>query len=165
MLRSSLPVYPLVGFCLLAAASSGCASPEFMPGTTVPDTPVNRKIVETVEKYRNRLVERNVDGLMVLAHQDYFEDGGTPTAADDYGYAGLQSVLEKRLIRLKSLRYEIQYRAITVTGRQADVDVYVDGSFEVTSSEVGSRYRRVNDHHRFRLVQDEKDYWRFLSGM
>ena len=38
------------------AGLSACARQEFLPGTTVSDTPLNRQIVETVEKYRQRLV-------------------------------------------------------------------------------------------------------------
>ncbi len=54
----------------------------------------NRKIIETVEQYRRRLMERNVDGLLVLASPTYFEDSGTPRSDDDYGYDGLKQVLD-----------------------------------------------------------------------
>ena len=35
-------------------------------------------------------MERNVDGLLVLASPRYFEDSGTPRSDDDYGYDGLE---------------------------------------------------------------------------
>jgi hypothetical protein len=69
-----------------------------------------------------------------------------------------------RLQRVKSLRYEIEYRNIRVTGDQAEVEVFLDGSFELAAAEAGDRYRRVNDYHRF-LLEKESDEWKFLAGM
>ena len=103
-------------------------------------------------------------GLLALASPKYFEDSGTPRSDDDYGYDGLRKVLEEQLPRVKSLRYDIEYRNIRVSGDQAEVEVFLDGSFEISSSEAGDRYRRVNDYHRFVLAR-EGDEWKFLAGM
>ena len=62
---------------------------------------------------------------------------GTPRSDDDYGYDGLKKVLEVRLQRVKSLRYEIEYRNIRVTGDQAEVEVFLDGSFELAAVRPG----------------------------
>jgi hypothetical protein len=145
-------------------ASAGCAHEDYFPGTTILRSEQNRKIVETVEEYRKRLLERNVEGLLVLASDKYFEDSGTPRSDDDYGYDGLRSVLQTQLKRVKSMRYEIEYRTIKVTGRRAEVEVFLDGSFEL-AADAGDRYRRVNDYHRFVLEQVGDDEWKFLSGM
>jgi hypothetical protein len=144
-------------------AGSGCAHEDFFPGTTIVRSEQNRQIVQTIDQYRRRLVERNIEGLLVLASEKYFEDSGTPRSDDDYGYEGLKDVLNSKLKRVKSLRYEIEYRNIKVTGNRAEVEVFLDGSFEL-AADAGDRYRRVNDYHRFVLeVVDEK--WKFLSGM
>ena len=91
-------------------------------------------------------------------------DSGTPRSDDDYGYDGLKHVLETQLPRVKSLRYDIEYRNIRVTGDQAEVEVFLDGAFEISAPEAGDRYRRVNDYHRFLLAR-EGDEWKFLGGM
>jgi hypothetical protein len=163
MKRVSLPV--LAGLSLLAAAAAGpgCAHEEFFPGTTIVRSEQNRRIIETVEQYRQRLLARNVEGLLVLASEKYFEDSGTPRSDDDYGYEGLKQVLSTRLTRVKSLRYDIEYRNIKVTGPRAEVQVFLDGSFEL-ASESGDRYRRVNDYHRF-ILEADGDNWKFVSGM
>ena len=157
----------MVGLLLVAtlgaAGTSGCAHQEYFPGTTIPRTEQNRKIIETVEQYRRRLLEHNVDGLLVLASGKYFEDSGTPRSDDDYGYEGLKLVLENKLKRVKSLRYDIEYRNIKVMGPRAEVEVFLDGSFEL-ASESGDRYRRVNDYHRF-VLEEENDKWKFVRGM
>jgi hypothetical protein len=145
------------------AATGGCAHQDYFPGTTILRTDQNRKIIETIEQYRRRLIERNVEGLLVLASDRYFEDSGTPRSDDDYGYEGLKQVLTTKLQRVKSLRYDIEYRNIKTYGDRAEVEVFLDGSFEL-AAEYGDRYRRVNDYHRFVLTEhDEK--WKFLSGM
>jgi hypothetical protein len=148
------------------SALGGCAHQEYFAGTSIPRTEENRKIIETVEQYRQRLLARNVEGLLVLASDKYFEDSGTPRSDDDYGYDGLKQVLSNQLKRVKSMRYEIEYRNIKVTGsdpRRAEVEVFLDGSFEL-AAEAGDRYRRVNDYHHF-VLEQKGDEWKFLSGM
>jgi hypothetical protein len=153
----------LLGALAASGVGAGCAHEDYFPGTTIVRNEQNRKIIETVEAYRRRLVERNVDGLLVLASPSYFEDSGTPRSDDDYGYEGLKQVLNTKLKRVKSLRYDIEYRNIRVTGKEAEVEVFVDGSFEL-GADSGDRYRRVNDYHRFKLEQED-DRWKFVSGM
>jgi hypothetical protein len=154
----------VVAIALGASFAVGCAHRQYFPGTEIVRTEENRKIIETVEEYRRRLMQRNVVGLMALASPKYFEDSGTPRSDDDYGYDGLKHVLQKQLPRVKSLRYDIEYRNIRVTGTEAEVEVFVDGSFEIAAPEAGDRYRRVNDYHRF-LLAKEGDEWKFLGGM
>jgi hypothetical protein len=151
----------VLGACALPLA--GCAHEDYFPGTTILRTDQNRRIIETIEQYRRRLIERNVEGLLVLASDKYFEDSGTPRSDDDYGYEGLKQVLTTKLQRVKSLRYDIEYRSIKVYGARAEVEVFLDGSFEL-AAESGDRYRRVNDYHRF-VLEEQNDKWKFLSGM
>jgi len=154
----------LLAIC--ASAFGACAHPAFYPGTTILRTEENQKIIDTIDLYRQRLTDRNVDGLLVLASERYREDSGTPRSDDDYGYAGLKEVLKTRLSRLKSIWYEIELRDIDVKDGQAEVDVFLNGSFELASNapEIGDRYHRVSDYHRF-VLEREGDRWKFVSGM
>jgi hypothetical protein len=157
--RAALALALLAG----VSGSVGCAHQEYFAGTTIVRSEQNRKIIEVVEQYRHRLLEHNIVGLLVLASDKYFEDSGTPRSDDDYGYDGLKLVLANQLKRVKSMRYEIEYRNIKVTGKRAEVEVFLDGSFEL-AAEAGDRYRRVNDYHRF-VLEQKGDEWKFLSGM
>jgi len=154
----------IIAVCL--GGFAGCAHPAFYPGTTILRTDENQKIIDTIDLYRQRLVDRNVEGLLVLASPRYREDSGTPRSDDDYGYAGLKEVLKTRLSRLKSIWYEIELRDIDVKDGHADVDVFLNGSFELASTapEIGDRYHRVSDYHRF-VLEREGDRWLFVSGM
>lgn len=163
---SRLPVVsPLGTAFVLAIALSGmsCAHQRMVGGTTVPDTEDNRAVLEVIEQYRQRLVEKNVEGLLLLASDRYFEDSGTPSAVDDYGYDGLKFVLANRLTRLRSIRYDIQYRSAKVDPQRAEIEVFLSGAFEIIG-ESRESYRRIGDHHRF-VLERAGDKWKFLSGM
>lgn len=157
----------LIGL-LLVGALGGCGHASLIPGTNIPATEANREIIDTMEEYRQKLVERNVDGLLLLASDKYFEDGGTPQANDDYGYSGLAAILSSRLQRVGSIRYDIQYKNIKIDAQgRAEVEAFLSGAFEL-QGEVGERYRRVSDFHRFSLVRAPSGgtfKWKFLSGM
>ena len=146
-----------------AAAASACAHQRYLPGTQVVDSEDNRAVLATIEQYRERLVEKNVEGVLLLASDRYFEDSGTPSAEDDYGYDGLKFVLANRLTRLRSIRFDIQYRGIKVEGMRAEVEVFLSGAFELVGESRDS-YRRVGDHHHF-VLERTGDKWKFLSGM
>lgn len=159
------PLYFALALTLLGA---GCGHGNFLPGTTIPATDANREIISTIEDYRLRLIERNVEGLLLLASQKYFEDAGTPEPSDDYGYAGLATILGSRLQRVQSIRYDIQYKNIKIDKQgRAEVEAFLSGAFDL-EGEAGERYRRVSDFHRF-VLEPSTDggsaKWKFLSGM
>jgi hypothetical protein len=160
--RFILPVLALLG------VGTGCGHGRYFDGTTILINDTNREILDTIEEYRIKLSEKNVDGLLLLASEKYFEDGGTPQSNDDYGYSGLAAILAGRLQRVSSIRYDIQYKTIKVSrdGR-AVVEAFLSGAFEL-QGEVGERYRRVNDFHRFvleRATNGGTSKWKFVSGM
>jgi hypothetical protein len=152
----------------LVGAGMGCGHGRYLPGTTILANETNRDIIDTVEEYRMKLAEKNVDGLLLLASEKYFEDGGTPRSDDDYGYSGLATILSGRLQRVESIRYDIQYKSIRMgSDGRAEVDAFLSGAFEL-QGEVGERYRRVNDFHRFVLERSTTGgtaKWKFVSGM
>ena len=152
----------------LAAVGVGCGHGRYFPGTTILATEANREIIDTIEDYRMRLIEKNVEGLLLLASEKYFEDGGTPQPNDDYGYSGLAEILTHRLNRVESIRYDIQYKSIRITSDgRAEVEAFLSGAFEL-QGETGDRYRRVNDFHRFILERSTTGgsaKWKFVSGM
>jgi hypothetical protein len=152
-------------FALSMLAGASCAHRELIPGTNVPDTEVNQEILKTVEDYRRSIEARDVERLLMLASENYFEDGGTPRTDDDYHFDGLKTVLTTRLSRVKSIRYAIEYRNVRMlSDNQAEVEVHLNGSFELMS-ESGERYRNVDDFHHFILDRNGKGRWKFLSGM
>jgi hypothetical protein len=145
------------------ASVAGCATVNLIPGTKVADTKGNREILEVCERYRHALEDRDAATLLALAHPNYYEDSGTPKGDDDYGYEGLKEVLSKRLSALRTLRYNIEYRRIEVSGHHAQVDIRYDASFQLVT-DMGDRWERKQNDKRIELENDGKR-WLIIAGM
>ena len=106
--------------------------------------------------------QRDASKLLSLAHPNYYEDSGTPSGADDYGYPGLKRVLEQRLGALRWLRYLVRYRYVNVEGERATVDIRYDISFQLMT-EMGEKWERRQNDKRLELIR-ENNRWMFVSG-
>jgi len=142
--------------------AAGCAK-KFIPNTTVPDNPFNRKVIAFCERYRLAVEEMNVGTLLVLASPDYYEDGGTPTGDDDFDYEGLRDVLINRFSKLKTIRYDVKYRMVGGENEIVNVDYTYSASFQVTVGGQDHWFRKVEDN-RLVLVQVGEQF-KILSGM
>jgi hypothetical protein len=154
-------------FSFLAACAlfslEGCAIVPVIPGTKVPDNKINREILDVCEKYRHALEDKDSATLLTLAHPNYYEDSGTPKGDDDYGYEGLKEVLAKRLAALKTIRYNIEYRHVSIEGHHALVDIRYDASFQL-ATEMGDRWERKQNDKRLELENDGRR-WLIIAGM
>lgn len=148
---------------VLVGATSGCATVNIIPGTKVPDNKVNREILDVCERYRHAMEDRDATTLLALAHPHYYEDSGTPKGDDDYGYEGLKQVLMQRMAQLRTLRYNIEYRKVTIEGHRALVDIRYDASFQL-ATEMGDRWERKQNDKRLELENDGRR-WLFVAGM
>jgi hypothetical protein len=149
-------------FCLVLALA-GCATVNLIPGTKVPDNRANRELLDVLERYRHAMEDRDATTLLALAHPNYYEDSGTPLANDDYGYEGLRDVLARRLSALRTLRYNIEYRRVSITGHHAQVDIRYDASFQL-ATEMGDRWERKQNDKRIELENDGRR-WLIIAGM
>ncbi len=147
----------------LLVAMGGCVKENYIPYTRVVDTPQNREVLKVVEAYRLAIERKDAAALLTMASPEYFEDSGTPTADDDYGYDGLKQVLARRLAQVEQIRYSLQYMKIEVKDKVAHVDVYIDGSFQIHTAQ-GTKWDRKQEPHRMELVNDGKR-WLFRRGM
>jgi hypothetical protein len=158
--RWAIPIAFAAGLVL---SLGGCAALRTIPGTTVADTHQNRDILNVCERYRHALEDRDATQLLALAHPQYYEDSGTPKADDDYGYEGLKEVLAKRLSAVRTIRYNIEYRKIEVSGTRARVDIRYDASFQL-ATEMGDRWERKQNDKRIELESD-RGRWLIIGGM
>ena len=159
-------------FLLMLAVASGCAAKvAYVPGTRIPYSDANRSVLAAVEQYR-LLVERgDADGLMLMAAKQYWEDSGTPTGSDDYGYDGLRNVLLTRLQKASDIRYSMRYMDVRQTcpkdlhaGCRAAVDVLIDASFTIADA-LGKPERPDKRDQNELVLEWDGHRWLFLSGM
>jgi hypothetical protein len=152
-------------FLLPALALGACAeSSHYIYGTKVLDSQENRQILGVIEQYRLAMERKDTSTLLGLAAKDYWEDGGTPTGADDYGYDGLKDVLATRFARADSIRYSMRYLTVKRLGRsRAAVDVMVDASYSILTAR-GPQRLDMRDQNEMVLEYDGRN-WKFVSGM
>jgi hypothetical protein len=147
---------------VVVAACAGQAS--YIYGTRVVDTSTNRDVVAAVEQYRVAVEKKDTQALMDMASKNYWEDSGTPTGADDYGYDGLRGVLEGRFARADGIRYTMKYMGVKPLGRnKVAVDVMIDASYSIATAS-GPRRLDMKDQNELVLEYDGRR-WLFLSGM
>jgi len=157
---------------IVAALVSGCAAKvAYVPGTRIPYSDNNKSVLEAVEEYRLAVERGDADGLMLMAHKQYWEDSGTPTGSDDYGYDGLRNVLLARLQKASDIRYSVRYMDVRQTcksdlhpGCKAAVDVLIDASYTIANS-IGRPIRPDKRDQNQLVLEWDGHRWLFLSGM
>lgn len=158
----------------LVSGACGSVSPT-IPGTKIPDTSLNRGIIQAVEDYRVAVERKDTAALLLMASKKYWEDSGTPTGGDDYGYEGLSSVLKSRFNKAKDIRYSLRYMNLyrrckpdadpaTNEGCRAYVDVLIDASFTVKDARGADKRPDKRDQNQL-VLEWADDKWKFLSGM
>jgi hypothetical protein len=150
---------------LFAALLGACASSShYIPGTkSIADTPENWKIIHAVEDYRLALERKDAPALVAMASKSYWEDGGTPTGADDYGYDGLRDVLATRFQRADQIRYSMHYMTIKRQDNRAYVEVLIDASFSISTAKGPQRLDKKDQNQL--VLENDNGRWMFLSGM
>jgi hypothetical protein len=161
----SLVYMASVAALIFAMSGSGCAgSSAVIYGTRVKDTEENRKLIDVCERYRIAVEKKDTGTIMSLVSKNYWEDGGTPTGADDYGFDGLRSVLDTRFARADGIRYTMKYMDIRRIGRnRAVVDVMIDATYSIATAS-GPRRLDMRDQNEM-MLEYEGGRWQFLSGM
>lgn len=150
---------------IIALAAMACGGSAYtIRGTDVDDTVENREIIEHVERYRVAVERQDAPALALMASKDYWEDAGTPTGADDYGYAGLKVVLAGRFQATEEVRYSIRYLRIRRSGDLAFIEAHVHASWTLHDAQ-GRLIRKDKKSQEQFVLRYEGEEWKFLSGM
>jgi hypothetical protein len=165
-----LSLLTLATVATLVSACGGKAT--YVPGTRVPYSAPNQSVLNAVEAYRLAVEERDAEKLLLMAHKaKYWEDSGTPSGSDDYGYDGLANVLASRLQKASEIRYSMRYMRVSqqcpselAAGCQAAVDVIVDASFTIQNVQGKQVRPDKRDQNQF-LLEWDGSRWLFISGM
>jgi hypothetical protein len=162
----------LLTLSAVAALSACGGSARYVPGTRIPYSAANQSVLDAVEAYRLAVEERDAQKLLLMAHKSkYWEDSGTPSGSDDYGYEGLANVLASRLQKATEIRYSMRYMKVSqqcptelTAGCQATVDVIVDASFTIQNVQGKQVRPDKRDQNQF-LLEWDGSRWLFISGM
>lgn len=155
---------------ILVSVAACAKQGTYVPGTKIPYSDANKAVLDACETYRRAVEERNVDGLMLMVHPEYWEDSGTPSGSDDYGYEGLRNVLLTRLLKATEIRYSVRYVGVRQQCNdlqpkcRAAVDVLIDASYTVTNA-YGKPSRPDKRDQNQLVLKWDGHRWLFMSGM
>ena len=179
-MRLLRPRWAMVVVAVAIMATSACGGRQrTVGGTRIPDTAVNRGIIDTIEAYRQAVERRDTQALMLMASPKYREDSGTVTGGDDYGINKLGTVLSTRFLKAEDIRYSMRYVSVRkacpgghgddlVPGCKALVEVLIDASFTVIDARDQPRRPDKRDQGAFELewtCDGGACKWLFVSGM
>ncbi len=161
----------LIGLALAVTATACASKKVYISGTRVPYSQNNKALLDAVEQYRLAVERGDSEALMLMANKQYWEDSGTPSGSDDYGYDGLRNVLMNRLNKATDIRYSLRYvgvssecRGALQAGCKATVDVLIDASFTIANVNGKASRPDKRDQNQLFLEYDGKR-WTFLAGM
>ena len=100
----------LGALALISAAVwvGGCNEPVYIPQTKIPDTPLNRELLKTMEKYRIAVEDKDSAAVLALAHPTYGDENGSPDPSDDIDYEELKKLLSTRFQTICNQRPEVR---------------------------------------------------------
>ncbi|MBI1948104.1 MAG: hypothetical protein HYS27_20605 [Deltaproteobacteria bacterium] len=158
---------PLLIVTLIVMLAASCA-PALIPGTSVEDSPENRQVLEFLNKYRKAVIEKNLDGVVGLCAEDYFEDNGTVEQKDDYGLAQLRDKLGRALGQTKEIQLEIIVQAIERDQAKEHAPVRVVYRYNqraLVAFPAGEKWITVSDVNRLVLRDDAAGGFLITSGL
>lgn len=144
---------------------SACTT-RYLGNTRIEDTKENRELLTVVEQYRRAVEDRDVQRILALTSDRFFEDPGTPyDPTDDYDKAGLAQVLQESFSKVTDQRLVIDARKVEIDERQgrAHVDYRFDFRYRLDLPDA-NQWREQTDLNRLSFVREGRE-WKIVSGL
>lgn len=153
------------GACWALVLLVSCST-KYIPSTQIEDTEENRELLRVVEQYRRAVEDRDVDRILALTSDSFFEDPGTPgDPSDDYGKPGLRERLVTAFGKLGEQHLDMSVRKLHYSedGNEAKVEYSFDHRYQLEMA-AGKEWHADRDLNRVTLRR-EAGGWRILSGI
>lgn len=130
------------------------------PKTEAPDV-LQQDPVVFLERYRQAILNKDVETLVTMASPRYHDDAGTPDdPSDDTDRAGLEKYLRDGFARVQDLRFDAEFGRARI---RADGAIVVEATIDATFTIAGSPHHK-KDTTEF-VLEHSGDSYLFLSGM
>lgn len=152
-------------FLALLLAVTACTT-KYIGNTRIEDTSENREILRVVENYRRAMDDRDVQRILDLCADDFFEDPGTPSdPSDDYDKIGLRTRLEATFAKVEEQRLRIDVRKIQLVDdeKRAFVEYRYDLRYRLNLPN-SPEWRDATDLSRLSL-QRHSEGWKITGGI
>ena len=158
MMRLALP--------LLALLSVSACTTKYIGNSRVEDTAENRDVLRVVEQYRRAMDDKDVQRILELTSDDFFEDPGTPgDPSDDYDKIGLRTRLEATFAKVEEQRLRIDVRRITFADddKRAFVEYRYDLRYRLNLPNA-TEWRDATDLSRLSMKRQDGT-WKITGGL
>ena len=147
----------------LLAMMPACAHSN-IEGTLVVDTAENREVFDLLVEVRTAMQNRDSSALISLISSTYFEDMGTPSSKDDYGYKHLVDVVIPQSLKIaEELYVTFEVHDIAIDGEKAWADIRYNSRAKLAlpSGELWDSHKEFN---RIQLSR-ENGKWMVTAGL
>ncbi|MCK5688922.1 nuclear transport factor 2 family protein [Myxococcota bacterium] len=142
---------------------SGCAH-QTIAGTSIIDTEENRQIVDSLKAYRDALQKLDADAIIALVSPKYFEDSGTPSPKDDYGYAEFRDqILPRSMAAADEIHLSFDIHEVIVKETIAWADIRYSSRAKLKLP-AGSMWDSHQEFNRITFVLEDGK-WKIISGL
>src|SRR5712691_1072622 len=148
---------------LLALAALAACTHTMIPGTTVPDEPQNRAVLQVLANYKQAMEARDPNALLSLAASGYFDKGDPNRPGDPHDLEGLRKSLPRDFGGVRALKLDIDVRNLRIEGDRAQVDYFGVMRYAVAVP-TGEKWFSESDDQRMKFVKVDGD-WKISSGM
>ncbi|MBN2494800.1 MAG: hypothetical protein JXR96_09440 [Deltaproteobacteria bacterium] len=154
-----------VVFLTLAVLCAAGCGPKLIPGLDVElaDTPDHRALLDLMASFRKSYESKDIDSLVGLASERFFEDCGSPDAADDYGYEGLRKHFDEHFKRIKKIQLNLSIKNVRVEKDSATIDYHYVTRY-LMDLPAGEQWKITDELNRMELAR-EGGAWKVTSGM
>jgi hypothetical protein len=130
----------------------------------IPDTTVNRQVIDVLVHYRNAVVQKDFGSLKRLISEEYYDNAGsTDTTEDDYSAEHLGEVFELMAQHADEIKYNVLVQEVGVQKDRAYIDYKYDYAYQyAVGNEVA--WDAGVELNRLELIQ-ENGSWRIVSGL
>jgi hypothetical protein len=151
-------------FMSLAILAVGCG-PRLIPNLEIElaDTPDHQALLQIMDKFRQSYENLDIEGLLALVSDKFYEDSGTNDTSDDYNKDGLRTYFIEHFKTIKKCNLEIVLKDVKVTNDKATIDYrYVARYLMALPS--GEKWQLTDDVNQMELARENKK-WLITSGM
>jgi hypothetical protein len=148
---------------LLALAALAACTHNTIPGTTIPDEPRNRAVLQVLANYKQAMEARDPNALLSLAAPGYFDKGDPSRPGDPHDLEGLRRSIPRDFTGVRALKLDIDVRNLKIDGDRAHVDYFGVMRYAVAVPN-GEKWFTESDDQRMKFVKIDGD-WKISSGM
>jgi hypothetical protein len=148
---------------LFALAALAACTHNMIPGTTVPDEPQNRAVLQVLANYKQAMEARDPNALLSLAAPGYFDKGDPSRPGDPHDLEGLRRSVPRDFNGVRALKLDIDVRNLKIDGDRAQVDYFGVMRYAVAVP-TGEKWFTESDDQRLKFVKIDGD-WKIIAGM